>query len=94
MLDREAALAVAAAFLEEDYRDYPDAEPVRTMPERAFADGSVLIVPYNAVAALDDGDEAAELGGNMPIRVDIVTGQCRWLDVHGVSAYRRRGFDL
>jgi hypothetical protein len=94
MLDREAALAAAAAFLEENSRDLSADEAVRTMPESAFVDGSYLIVPYSAVAALDGGVEEAKLGGNMPIRVDTLTGECDWLDINEVAAYWRRGFDL
>ncbi|MER7272843.1 hypothetical protein ABT369_00155 [Dactylosporangium sp. NPDC000244] len=63
-------------------------------PEIAFVDGSVLIVPWNSVAALDEGDELAELGGNMPIRVDLATGQCSWLNVDEVGDYLGRGFRL
>ncbi|WP_433615498.1 hypothetical protein ACQP2P_11770 [Dactylosporangium sp. CA-139114] len=94
MLDHEAALSVAAAFLEEHYRDYPSADPVRTVPESAVVDGSGLLVPWNSVAALDDGDVAEELGGNMPIRVGLATGRCRFLHVDEVGDYLRRGFAL
>ncbi|WP_433615506.1 hypothetical protein ACQP2P_11795 [Dactylosporangium sp. CA-139114] len=91
MLDREAGLAAAAEFLVEHYRDYPDADPVRTVPEIAFVDGSVLIVSWNSVEALDGGGELAELGGNMPIRVDLATGQCRFLHLGEKGDYSRPG---
>lgn len=91
MLDREAGLAAAAEFLAAHYRDYPEADPVRTDPEEAFVDGSVLIVPWNSVAALEGGGELTELGGNMSIRVDLETGQCRFLRLAEISDYSRPG---
>jgi hypothetical protein len=94
MLDREAALAVAAAFLEADSQEYPEDEPVRTIPERAFADGTDLIVPYGSVASLDHGVKDAELAGNVPIRVNTITGECEFIDLDDVLAYRRRGFTV
>ncbi|WP_433615510.1 hypothetical protein ACQP2P_11805 [Dactylosporangium sp. CA-139114] len=92
---RPAALAeraaASAAFLAGFYRDYPDADPVRTVPEIAFVDGSVLIVSWNSVEALEGGGELAELGGNMPIRVDLATGRCRFLGLGEVDDYSRPG---
>ncbi|WP_433615502.1 hypothetical protein ACQP2P_11785 [Dactylosporangium sp. CA-139114] len=93
MLDREAGLAAAGAYLAEDTKDWPADHAVRIWPERAFFDGVNLIVPYITVAFLD-GDEEAELAGNMPIRVNTVTGECDILHLYDVIAYRKRGHKL
>ncbi|WP_433615499.1 hypothetical protein ACQP2P_11775 [Dactylosporangium sp. CA-139114] len=92
MLDREAALSAAAAYLAEESRDWPADHAARTIPEQAFADGSGLIVPYNSVMFLESRDKNYALAGNCPILVDTVTGECRELDLDEVIAYRRRGF--
>jgi hypothetical protein len=94
MLDRAEALKAAADFLERESREWIPSHPVRTMPDRAVTDGPVLIVPYNSVALLDHGDKDAELAGNMPIRVDLITGECRQLDIIEVVGYWNRGFTL
>ncbi|MEV4511746.1 hypothetical protein AB0K00_22575 [Dactylosporangium sp. NPDC049525] len=92
MLSREEGLAAAAAFLEEEVQGWAEQHAVRTMPDRAFIDGSILIVPYDSVASLDGGDESERLGGNVPVRVDLSTGECDYIDVHDVMAYEARGF--
>ncbi|MET7401062.1 hypothetical protein ABZS66_47040 [Dactylosporangium sp. NPDC005572] len=40
---------------------------------------------------LDHDDRDAELAGNLPIRVDLTTAECRFLDVAEFVDLMRRG---
>ncbi|WP_432835729.1 hypothetical protein [Dactylosporangium sp. CA-092794] len=90
MLDEQDAIAAAAAFLAETSRQWPDLN-VRVASHWTFADDGKLIVPWNTVEALDHGDADAELGGNMPICVDLKTGECRYIDINELVSYMSRG---
>ncbi|WP_212829834.1 hypothetical protein [Catellatospora sp. TT07R-123] len=49
-------------------------------------------MPYNTVDLLDHGMEDAELAGNMPISVDLRTGECDFISWNAVWLYRSMGF--
>jgi hypothetical protein len=91
MLDEEAALRCAADFLAARSILWP-ASNVRLIPESAFVDGIHLVVAYNSVAFLDEGEEGAELGGNMPVRVDLEIGECQFISMIDFLDYMDRGF--
>lgn len=91
MLDQEAALRCSADFLAACSILW-SASNVRLIAESAFIDGGHLVVAYNTIAFLDDGEEGAELGGNMPIRVDLESGECQFISMIDFLDYMDRGF--
>ena len=78
MLDKQAAIAIAAAYLAAENGSWSNR--VQLMPERAIVHRGELVVPWNSVAFIE-GDEEAELAGNHPIAVDLETGRCRDVDM-------------
>ncbi|MET7423828.1 hypothetical protein [Dactylosporangium sp. NPDC005555] len=90
MMDRSAAIEAAAAFLAEESRQWPELR-VKVMPDTAFVDGGALIVSWNSADLVDHGIELAALAGNSPIRVDLTTGACDYVDDDDLFTYMRRG---
>jgi hypothetical protein len=90
MLNRAEALARAAKYLD-DRRVSWKTTRVRLMPEIAFEHDGVLIVPFNSIAFLDEGNENSALGGNMPIRVDLISGQCDSISLMDLVRYMKLG---
>ncbi|MET7423829.1 hypothetical protein [Dactylosporangium sp. NPDC005555] len=62
------------------------------MEDSAFPENGFLLVPWNSVALVDHGDQDAELAGNPPIRVDLRTGKCEYIDLLEAFDYMSRGF--
>lgn len=60
------------------------------MADFAFIEDGVLLVPWNSVAVVDHGIESAELAGNLPIRVDLETGACEYIDLLEMFDYMSR----
>ncbi|MFF4054051.1 hypothetical protein ACFYZ5_46615 [Streptomyces chartreusis] len=80
MLERGAAEQRAAEFLASESRSWGPSSRVRIIPEYCFIDGKQLIAPYDHVDYLDHGKEDMQLGGNLPIAVDLTSGSCRFID--------------
>ncbi|MBT1187916.1 hypothetical protein HET69_29010 [Streptomyces sp. CJ_13] len=84
MLDQKEAQQRAAMFLAERSRSWPS-DNVRLIPEYCFIDRGRFIAPYDRVEFLDGGDEDAQLAGNLPVSVDLATGECSfitWAEAH------------
>ncbi|MFC9457402.1 hypothetical protein ACFVDQ_19660 [Streptomyces sp. NPDC057684] len=80
MLERDEAESRAAQFLAEQSRDWGQSSNVRIISEYCLVDRGQLIAPYDHVEYLDHGVEDMQLGGNLPIAVDLSTGVCRFID--------------
>lgn len=68
----------AAAFLADRIRAWPTSD-VRIVQEYCFSDGGRFIAPYNTTDYLDRGIDNARLGGNLPVSVDLETGECPFI---------------
>ncbi|MGW2184192.1 hypothetical protein ACWCXX_40925 [Streptomyces sp. NPDC001732] len=79
MLDREEAERRAAEFLAEQSRTWGPSSNVRIIPEYCFTDRGRLIAPYDHVDYLDHGRDDMQLGGNLPVAVDMSTGSCSFI---------------
>ncbi|WP_372345697.1 hypothetical protein [Streptomyces sp. KL116D] len=80
MLDRDEAERRAAQFLAEQSRDWGMSSNVRIIPEYCFVDEGTFVAPYDHVEYLDQGVEDMQLGGNLPVAVDLSTGVCRFIE--------------
>ncbi|MFC9337399.1 hypothetical protein ACFT0G_03020 [Streptomyces sp. NPDC057020] len=78
MLEQKQAEERAAAFLAERSRAW-SSNDVRIVHEHCFSDGGRFIAPYNTTDYLDRGIDDARLGGNLPISVDLETGECSFI---------------
>ncbi|MFG3003274.1 hypothetical protein [Streptomyces calvus] len=76
MLDPEEAERRAAEFLAEESSTWGPSSNVRIVPEYCFTDKERLIAPYDHVEYLDHGRQDMQLGGNLPVAVDLNTGAC------------------
>lgn len=90
MLDQTEAEARAKAFLADQSRAWPTSN-VRIIPEDSFIDGSRFIALYDSVDFLDHGVEGAQLGGNLPISVDLETGECSFITWQETNDLMDRG---
>ncbi|MFJ2241895.1 hypothetical protein [Streptomyces sp. NPDC087859] len=79
MLAVEEAERRARAFLVEESRTWGMSSNVRIIPEYCFTDGARSIAPYDHVEYLDHGREDMQLGGNLPVAVDLSTGACSFI---------------
>ncbi|MFE2910834.1 hypothetical protein [Kitasatospora indigofera] len=89
-MDQTAALNLADSYLKTRSLDW-DAPPVRLIRESSFIDGKFLIVQFNSIAFLDRGEIGEMLGGNMPIRVDLNSGNCELIKMVDLIDYMDRG---
>jgi hypothetical protein len=90
MLDKEAAEKLAAEFLADESKSWGASSRVRIIPEYCFIDGTQLIAPYDHVDYLDHGKEDMQLGGNLPVAVDLTSGSCRFIDWDEVDDFAER----
>jgi hypothetical protein len=91
MIDRIVAKRIAADFLSRKSVNWSNS--VRIDDSSTFEDGEGnLIVGYNSVDFLDNGNEGAVLGGNLPICVQLSTGDCRFISLDEFFAYINKGF--
>ncbi|MEU5430674.1 hypothetical protein AB0H73_34430 [Streptomyces olivoreticuli] len=90
MLDRKEAQERADRFLAVQSRTWPSSN-VRLDLEYCFIEGDRFIAPYDGIGFLDHGDEDARLGGNMPIYVDLNTGECGFITMADVDDFYARG---
>jgi hypothetical protein len=79
MLAPEEAERRAAEFLAERSRTWGPSSDVRIIPEYCFTDGGRFIAPYDHVEYLDHGRQDMQLGGNLPVAVDLSTGACTFI---------------
>ncbi|WP_405770688.1 hypothetical protein [Streptomyces sp. NBC_01538] len=79
MLDPAEAERRASEFLAEESRNWGQSSNVRIISEYCFTDGGRLIAPYDHVEYLDHGREDMQLGGNLPVGVDLNTGGCSFI---------------
>ncbi|UYQ64995.1 hypothetical protein [Streptomyces peucetius] len=79
MLAPEEAERRAAEFLAEESRTWGPSSDVRIIPEYCFTDGGRFIAPYDHAEYLDHGREDMQLGGNLPVAVDLSTGACSFI---------------
>ncbi|MGW5599488.1 hypothetical protein ACWEWL_10365 [Streptomyces rochei] len=79
MLDPEEAERRAAEFLAEESRTWGQSSNVRIIPEYCFTDKERFIAPYDHVEYLDHGRQDMQLGGNLPVAVDLNTGACSFI---------------
>lgn len=93
MIDREGAFERAKDFLDDQSKKWKH-NRVRIIREDSFSHEGFLVVPYNSVDYLDGGVPGAILVGNLPIRVDLKTGECQFLDLLSVLDYRDLGFPV
>ncbi|MEE1938024.1 hypothetical protein V1L54_01080 [Streptomyces sp. TRM 70361] len=91
MLDREEAERRAAEFLAERSRTWGPSSDVRIIPEYCFTDQGWFVAPYDHVEYLDHGREDMQLGGNLPVRVELSTGSCRFLTWAEAHDFLERG---
>ncbi|MCX4655755.1 hypothetical protein OG473_09005 [Streptomyces anulatus] len=90
MLDREQAERRAAEFLAGESRSWGPSSSVRIISEYCFTDGGQFIAPYDHIDYLDHGREDMQLGGNLPVTVDLTTGSCRFIDWEEADAFMER----
>lgn len=90
MLDKEQAADRAAEFLVGESRSWGPSSSVRIIPEYCFTDGGRFIAPYDHIDYLDNGREDMQLGGNLPVAVDLTTGTCRFIDWEEAEALMER----
>ncbi|MFI1800867.1 hypothetical protein ACH427_26425 [Streptomyces sp. NPDC020379] len=90
MIDRKEAQERAARFLSERSQTWTSSD-VRLDLEYCFIEGGRFIAPYDGIGFLDHGDERARLGGNMPIYVDLNTGECGFITMADVDDFAARG---
>ncbi len=90
MLDRKEAQELAERFLVERSQTWPS-DAVRLDLEYCFIEGDRFIAPYDGIDFLDHGNERARLGGNMPIYVDLNTGECGFITMADVDDFYARG---
>ncbi len=79
MLAPEEAERKAAEFLAEESRTWGASSNVRIISDYCFTDGGRFIAPYDHVEYLDHGREDMQLGGNLPVAVDLTTGACSFI---------------
>lgn len=79
MLDPEEAERRAAEFLAERSRAWGPSSDVRIISEYCFTDQGRFVAPYDHVDYLDHGRDDMQLGGNLPVAVDLSTGSCSFL---------------
>ncbi|MEV4453375.1 MULTISPECIES: hypothetical protein [Streptomyces] len=79
MLDPEEAERRAAEFLAEESSTWGMSSNVRIITEYCFTDRGRFIAPYDHVEYLDHGREDMQLGGNLPVAVDLSTGACSFI---------------
>ncbi|WP_327396990.1 hypothetical protein [Streptomyces phaeochromogenes] len=91
MLDREEAERRAADFLAAESKTWGSSSSVRLIPEYCFIDGKQFIALYDHVGYLDHGQEDMQLGGNLPIAVDLTSGSCRFTDWDEMDDFVERG---
>ncbi|WP_260333449.1 hypothetical protein [Streptomyces beigongshangae] len=91
MLDRKEAERRAAEFLAAESASWGPSSPVRLIPEYCFVDGGRFIALYDHVDYLDHGREDMQLGGNLPIAVDLASGSCRFTDWDEMDDFAVRG---
>ncbi|MCT9094049.1 hypothetical protein N4G70_35120 [Streptomyces sp. ASQP_92] len=89
-MDREVAEQRAARFLAERSQAWLSSK-VRIIVEDCFIDADRLLAPYDRIEFLDEGDEDAQLGGNLPIRVDLKTGECSFVTWEELDDFMERG---
>ncbi|MEU6604036.1 hypothetical protein ABZ922_03005 [Streptomyces shenzhenensis] len=77
-------------FLAEESKTWGSSSPVRIIPEYCFVDAGQFIAPYDHVGYLDHGNEDMQLGGNLPVAVDLATGSCRFTDWDEVDDFAER----
>lgn len=90
MVTIEEALVAASGFLAEDSKSW-DSSDVRIIPEACFVEQGRLIVPYDHADYLDRGKDDMRLAGNLPIAVDLSTGECSILTWDEVDDFAERG---
>ncbi|MFG1889041.1 YrhB domain-containing protein [Micromonospora sp. NPDC049051] len=74
-IDRALAYLADNHVVDDDVRLVVRPEWIRRMP-------GVVVVGYNSAEFVETGDPAARLVGNMPIRVEESTGDCRALSMN------------
>lgn len=79
MLRTEEAERKAAEFLAAESSMWGSSSNVRIIPEYCFTDRGLFIAPYDHVEYLDHGREDMQLGGNLPVAVDLSTGVCSFI---------------
>lgn len=89
MLEQTQAEERAASFLAEQSRSWY-ANSVRIIPEDCFVDKGRLIAPYNTIDYLDHGVDGARLAGNLPIAVDLETGECSFISWEEADDFMER----
>ncbi|GAA0977225.1 hypothetical protein [Nocardiopsis tropica] len=92
-LDREVAIIKAEEFLESESREWKYND-VKAMREKSFQHENDLIVPYNTISYLKTGKIEDGLVGNTPIRVNLETGACDFIDIIQVLDYRDMGYPV
>ncbi|MEW2574432.1 hypothetical protein [Streptomyces sp. NPDC047070] len=92
MLNREEAERKAAEFLAAESKCWGQSSHVRLIPEYCFTDEGQFIALYDHVDYLDHGHEDSQLGGNLPISVDLTTGSSRFIDWDEMDDLSERGF--
>ncbi|MFF0111937.1 hypothetical protein [Streptomyces prasinus] len=80
MPDREEAERRAVELLAGENRIWGMSSRVRIVSENCFTAEGQLIAPYGHVDYLDHGREDMQLGGNLPVALDLTTGACRFID--------------
>ncbi|MCC3770720.1 hypothetical protein [Streptomyces sp. UNOC14_S4] len=90
MLDRKGAQEQAERFLAERAQNWPSSN-VRLILEYCFIEGDRYIAPYDNVEFLDGGNEGAQLGGNLPVCVDLGTGECGFITWDEAFDFMDRG---
>ncbi|MDE3721374.1 YrhB domain-containing protein [Nocardiopsis sp. N85] len=92
-LDRESALAKAEEFLASESKEWKHKD-IKIIHDKAFQHEGRLIAPYNTVSYLNTGKMEHGLVGNVPIEVDMETGECEFIDIMKVLDYRDMGYPI
>jgi hypothetical protein len=88
-MSREEALERAADFLVANSATWASSD-VRTIPEDAFLDSDRLVVPYDHADFLDRGRSGMQLAGNLPIAVNLLSGECAFISWEEAERYMDR----
>ncbi|MER8093655.1 hypothetical protein [Streptomyces goshikiensis] len=90
MLDWKEALERASTFLADRSRSWASSN-VRIVPEDCFIEAHRFIAPYDRIEFLDHGDRDSQLAGNLPISVDLTTGDCVFITWQDAEGFMDRG---
>lgn len=93
MMAKEEAIQIAREFFE-DAMNKAIIQRGMISERDIFCHENHVIVPWDSVEFLRDGEWEKGMIGNAPIRVDRETGSCGFIGVRQAVEYRKLGFPV